>query len=167
MTPRELVKRALNGHEVPRPAVGPLAVHYCAKLTGVSLRDYTLKPDVLAACVIRYYERFQPDAVWLSADTWVNAQAMGGPVAFPGDNQPLGGTGEPLIKTATDIERIPAPDPSSQGRWPLMLNAMRRIRQGIGRGRLGHTRGRQLLKQRSGGFLEFVGKLGDSRTGHL
>lgn len=87
---------------------------------------------MLGDCVIRYYERFQPDAVWLSADTWVNAQAMGAAVDFPGENQPLGGTGEPLIQTANDIERIPAPDPSSQGRWPMMLDALRRIRIGVG-----------------------------------
>ncbi len=129
---KELVKRALSGLPVPRPAVGPLAVHYCAKLAGASLRDYTLKPGVLAGCVIRYHRKFRPDAVWMSADTWVNAQAMGAAVAFPGDDQPLGGTGEPLIKTAADIDRIPVPDPSSQGRWPLMLEAMRRIRKALG-----------------------------------
>lgn len=128
----ELVRRALGGFSPPRPAVGPLAVHYCAKLAGVSLRDYTLKPEVLADCVIKYYERFQPDAVWLSADTWVNAQAMGAQVSFPGEDQPLGGTGEPLVQTAADIARIPTPDPSSQGRWPLMLEAMRRIRAALG-----------------------------------
>jgi uroporphyrinogen decarboxylase len=129
---RELVQRALGGLPVPRPAVGPLAVHYCARLAGVSLREYTLAPGVLADCVIKYHERFQPDAVWLSADTWVNAQAMGARVRFPSEDQPLGGTGEPLIQTASDIGRIPAPDPSSQGRWPLMLEAMRRVRAALG-----------------------------------
>lgn len=132
MNSRELVQRALNGLPAPRPAVGPLAVHYCARLAGVSLRDYTLKPEVLADCVLRYYERFRPDAIWLSADTWVNAQAMGARVAFPDDHQPLGGTGEPLVRNTSDLQRIPSPDPSSQGRWPLMLEAMRRIRAGIG-----------------------------------
>ena len=47
-----------------------------------------------------YYERFRPDAVWLSADTWVTAQAMGAAVGFPGDDQPMGGLGEPLVRIA-------------------------------------------------------------------
>lgn len=132
MTSCELVKRALSGQSVPRPAIGPLAVHYCANLAGVSLRDYTLNPEVLADCVIRYHRKFQPDAVWMSADTWVSAQAMGAAVAFLGDDQPMGGDGEPLIKTVADIEHIPAPDPTSQGRQPLMLAAMRRIRKALG-----------------------------------
>ena len=132
ITSRQLVQRVLDGRPVPRPAVGPLAVHYCAAVAGVSIRDYTLNPEVLADCVIRYYHQFKPDAVWLSADTWVSAQAMGARVDFPGENQPLGGTGEPLIREASDIERLSPPDPTSQGRWPLMLDALRRIRRALG-----------------------------------
>ena len=132
MNSKELVTRSLRGLPIPRPAVGPLAVHYCARLAGVSLREYTLKPEVLADCVIKYYEQFQPDAVWLSADTWVNAEAMGARVAFPGENQPLGGTDKPLIQTAANIDRIPAPNPASPGRWPLMLAALRHVRKALG-----------------------------------
>lgn len=132
-TSRALVRRAIQGLPLPRPVVGPLAVHFCARLAGVSLADYTLKPQVLADCVVRYYEAFQPDAVWLSADTWVTAQAMGAPVAFSSPDQPLGGTGQPAIRTAADVDRIPRPDPGSQGRWPLMLEAMQRLRRALGR----------------------------------
>lgn len=132
MTSRELVSRALKGEPTPRPAVGPLAVHCTARLAGVSLRRFTLDAEVLADCVARYHREFQPDAVWLSADTWVSAGAMGAAVAFPGDDQPMGGTGEPLIQTAADLERIPQPDPTTHGRWPLMLDALRRIRTAVG-----------------------------------
>ena len=132
MTSKEIVQRALRGQPVPRPAVGPLASHYHATVGGVSLRDYTLKADVLADCVIQYHRKFQPDAVWMSSDTWVNAHAMGVPVDFPGDDQPMGGTGEPIVKTAADIDRIPPPDPATQGRWPMMLDALRRIRKALG-----------------------------------
>lgn len=132
LTSRQLVLRALAGDAVPRPATGPLAVHYCARLAGVSLRQYTTDPRVLADCVVRYYRRFRPDAVWLSADTWVTAQAMGAAVAFVHDDQPLGGSGAPAICTPADIARLPPPDPSSQGRWPLMLEALQRIREALG-----------------------------------
>ena len=129
---RELVSRALRGMPIPRPVHGPLAVHYCAHLAGVSLRDYTLNPRTLADCVLRYYETFRPDAVWLSADTWVSAQAMGASVGFPSGNQPMAGMGEPCIRSAADIDRIPPPDPGSQGRWPIMLESLRYIRKALG-----------------------------------
>ena len=127
----QVVAAALSGRETHRPATGPLAVHFCAAFAGVSLRDYSLDAKVLADCVVHYWERFQPDAVWLSADTWVTAEAMGAAVDFPGDNQPLCGVGKPPVRSANDIEQIPPPNPDTQGRWPLMLDALRRIRRNL------------------------------------
>ncbi len=129
---RQRVRRALAGRPGRLPAVGPLAVHYCAALAGVSLKQYTTDAAVLADCVVQYWETFRPDAVWLSADTWVTAEAMGAAVAFVSDDQPMGGTGAPAIQSAGDIDRIPPPDPASQGRCPLMLEAISRLRGALG-----------------------------------
>lgn len=129
---KEIVLRALQGQTNTRVATGPLAVHYCARLAGVSLRDYTSKARVLAECVLRYYDQFRPDAVWVSADTWVTAQAMGRAVAFPGTDQPMAGTPEPLIRSTADVARIPPPDPLRQGRWPLMIEAVGRVAEALG-----------------------------------
>jgi uroporphyrinogen decarboxylase len=132
LTPKQIVLCALRGEETPRPAVGPLAVHYCARVAGRSLREYTTDAEVLAECVIRYYDRFRPDAVWVSADTWVVAEAMGAAARFPDEEQPKCGTGEPLVRCAADVERIAPPDPHSQGRCPIMIEALRRIRSALG-----------------------------------
>jgi len=48
---RQLLLDAVCGRAIPRVPTGPLAVHYCARLAGVSLRDYTADPKVLADCV--------------------------------------------------------------------------------------------------------------------
>lgn len=127
MNSRDLVLAALRGQSVSRVPVGPLAVHYCAKFAGVSLRDYTTNATCLADAVVRYYERFQPDAVWVSADTWVSAEAMGAMVAASGDDQPIGGVGPPKVQKSTDIDRIPSPNVERQGRYPLMLQALKRV----------------------------------------
>lgn len=133
MTSKELVVATLQGKLVPRVPTGPLAVHYCAGLAGYSLRQYTTDAGALAESVIRYYERFRPDAVWLSADTWVSAEAMGATVGATGDDQPFGGLGEPLIRCAADVDRIPSPDVGVRGRYPTMLEALRRIVKALGR----------------------------------
>jgi MtaA/CmuA family methyltransferase len=129
---RTLVLETLAGRTVARAVTGPLAVHWCARQAGVAVRDYTLDPRVLADCVARYHERFRPDAVWLSADTWVSAQAMGAAVGFPGPDVPMGGMGPPCVRSAADIDRIPPPDPTAQGRYPLMLEATRLLRRAVG-----------------------------------
>lgn len=133
MNSRELVERTLAGDDVPRFPAGPLAVHYCARLAGVTVRRYTSDARVLADSVIRYRERFRPDAVWVSADTWVNAQAMGARVGAASDDLPWSGLGPPLVRTARDIDRIPPPDTSVQGRYPLMLEALGRVCEAAGK----------------------------------
>jgi MtaA/CmuA family methyltransferase len=127
-----IVLKALRGEAVPRIPAGPLAVHVCARWAGVSVRRYTTDASALAGAVLRYHEAFRPDAVWVSADTWVTAQAMGAAVDFPGDDQPMAGTGSPRIRKASDLASLPPPDPTAQGRWPLMLEAVRRVRAGLG-----------------------------------
>jgi MtaA/CmuA family methyltransferase len=129
---RALVHAALAGGNVARTPVGPLAVHYCAAVAGNTIRQYTLHARLLAESILRYYERFQPDVVWISADTWVSAQAMGATVDAEGDDQPFGGIGPPRIQTAHDIDRLPAAEPGSQGRYPLMLEALTRVVEQLG-----------------------------------
>ncbi len=133
MTSKQLVAAALQGLAVPRIPAGPLAVHFCAGVAGYTLRQYTTNPRTLAECVLRYYERFQPDAVWLSADTWVSAEAMGATVGAVDDRQPFGGLGGALVKTPDDLHAIPSPDVTQHGRYPLMLEALSLIVQALGR----------------------------------
>lgn len=133
MTPKQLFVSAVRGDPVPRMPVVPLAVHFCARVTGISLHRYTGDAAALAGAVCAYYERFRPDAVCLSADTWVSAQAMGAKVGPLAEDQPWGGLGEPRVRCLADVRAIPPPDPATQGRYPLMLDALRRVVAALGR----------------------------------
>jgi uroporphyrinogen decarboxylase len=130
---KQIVTSALVGQPVPRVPTGPLAVHFCSKVAGCSIRQYTTDPRLLAESVLRYFERFHPDAVWVSADTWVSAQAMGAKVGAIAEDQPFGRLGTPLVRTGRDIARIPPPQPAVQGRYPLMLEALARVVEALGK----------------------------------
>ncbi len=132
MTSRDLVKKALKGEPAPRPACGPLATFFCAADAGISLQKFTLSADVQVDCILRYQEKYRPDAVWVSVDTWVTAEAMGAPVFSPLGDQPLTGSPEGFISTARDLNRIPIPDPYSRGRQPIMLEVMTRVVEALG-----------------------------------
>ncbi len=132
MNSRQLVSAALQGQGIPRVATGPLAVHFCARVAGKTLREYSTNARTLADCVLRYYERFRPDAVWLSADTWVSAEAVGARVGATSDNQPFGGLGPPVVQRPSDIDRLPPPDVTRQGRYPLMLEALSHLVRELG-----------------------------------
>ncbi len=124
---------SLAGLPAPRVPVGPLAVHFCARVAGYTLHEYTTSARMLADSVIRYYERFRPDAVWVSADTWVSAEAMGARVGATDDDQPFGGIGEPLVQSVADLDRIPAPNVGQQGRYPLMIEALSTVVNRLGK----------------------------------
>lgn len=130
---KELVAAALRGETTHRVPTGPLAVHFCARIAGHSLHRYSTDAAALAESVLRYHERFRPDAIWVSADTWVSAEAMGARVGATNSDQPLGGMGEPAVRTVADLDRIPAPDVERQGRYPLMLEALSRVVAAVGR----------------------------------
>ncbi|MCP4788487.1 MAG: hypothetical protein GY903_03840 [Fuerstiella sp.] len=132
LTSKERVSSALRGEPIGRFPTGPLAVHFCAGLIGASLREYTLSAATLSRAVCHYAEQFDADAVWVSADTWVTAEAMGAPVTVAEADQPLSGNGVPGIKSADDVAAIPTPDVTRHGRYPLMTEAIRRVREGVG-----------------------------------
>jgi MtaA/CmuA family methyltransferase len=132
MTSKQLVLSALRGEPVPRVPVVPLTVHFCARVAGISLHRYTSEAAALADAVIRTCERFRPDAVCVSADTWVSAQAMGARVGPLTEDQPWGGLGEPRVRSLADVCAIPPPDVATQGRYPLMLDALRRVVKAVG-----------------------------------
>jgi uroporphyrinogen-III decarboxylase len=132
MTSRDLVKKALKGEPAPLPACGPLATFFCAAEAGISLQEFTLNADVQVDCILRYHEKYRPDAVWVSVDTWVTAEAMGAPVFSPLGDQPLTGPPEGFISTTRDLDRIPIPDPNSRGRQPIMLEVLTRVVEALG-----------------------------------
>ena len=131
---KKRVLRALKGKSLPTGAfpTGPLVTHYCAQLTGITMQEYTCDPEAMARSVITYYEKYLPDAVWISADTWVLAEAMGANVFFPDTDQPMCGTGLPLFEKSWDIDRIPPPDVSQQGRLLKMIESLKRVKDRIG-----------------------------------
>ena len=132
MIAKQMIHATLRGESVPRPVCGPLACHFCGRYYGVSLKDYTLNADTLADCVIRYHHEFRPDAVWISDETWIIAEAMGAAVRVLDDDQPMCGSPEPTYRGIEELAKIPAPDPTSLGRQPLMCQALRKVVREIG-----------------------------------
>jgi uroporphyrinogen-III decarboxylase len=49
------------------------------------------------------------------------------------EDQPWGGLGEPRVRSLADVRALPPPDPTRQGRYPLMLEALHRIVAAVGR----------------------------------
>ena len=78
--------------------------------------------ETLASSRIACLERFQYDGIYISADTWVTAEAMGAPVVHA-DNAPTAGT-TPFLENASFLDKLTPPDPKQDGRLPLLVKAV-------------------------------------------
>ncbi|HQE27256.1 MAG TPA: uroporphyrinogen decarboxylase family protein, partial [Phycisphaerae bacterium] len=64
------------------------------------------------------------DGVYIAADTWINAEAIGFPRVEHPPHEPARGHGT-WIESVDQIRELPMPDPNRSGRWPLMIDAVR------------------------------------------
>jgi len=102
------------------PIVGQAAAGFC----GVSIRQHAHDARTLARCQIECARRFGYDGVYIAADTWVNAEAVGFPHMEHPPDAPACGHGT-WLESVEQIDALELPDPRRSGRWPLMVEAVR------------------------------------------
>jgi uroporphyrinogen decarboxylase len=123
MTGKQRITAALRGESHDRVPVAPIVGQAAAGFCGVSIHEHAHNPRLLAQCQIECARRFGYDAVYISADTWVNAEAVGFPNIEHPNDAPACGHGD-WIETVEQIDTLPMPDPGRSGRWPLMIQAV-------------------------------------------
>ncbi|MBN1417438.1 MAG: uroporphyrinogen decarboxylase family protein [Planctomycetes bacterium] len=124
MTGRERVLAALRGEPQDRRAVVPIVGQAAARLCGMTVRAHASDPARLAGAQLACARRFGYDGVYIAADTWVNAEAVGLPGVFQPEDAPAEGHGG-WIRSEEDLARLSLPDPARAGRWPSMVEAVR------------------------------------------
>ncbi len=132
MTKKEKVSATLNGKKFNNYPNGLLTCHATAEYAGISIQEYSTDSAKLAKSVLAYYKKIKPDAVWISADTLITAEAMGLEIRFPSVDIPAQSSGKYIVKTIEDLERLPEPDPYRLGRMPVIINALKIVKEEIG-----------------------------------
>ncbi|NPV54471.1 MAG: hypothetical protein HPY71_13310 [Firmicutes bacterium] len=129
MSSRERVLCALRRERHDRVPVTPLVGHYAARIFGISIGAYSRSASLLAKSIVAAQRQFGYDAVYVAADTWVNAEAMGCVLTYPEDSPPFG---RPIISSSDELKNLRLPDPQRDGRWPLMLRAVELVAKELG-----------------------------------
>ncbi len=124
MTGKQRALAALRGEPQDRVPVIPIVGQAGAALCGVSIREHAHNARTLARCQVECARRFGYDGLYIAADTWVNAEAVGFPHVEHPPNAPACGHGT-WIESAEQLEGLALPDPKQAGRWPLMVEAVR------------------------------------------
>ena len=114
----------LDGRNPLRPPVFPMVVaDHAARLAGVKVRAAATDPAILARALAVARELYASDLARVFADTVVEAEAMGATVELPEDDNAL------LVAPPAAVREA---DPERDGRMPVILEAVRRLRRELG-----------------------------------
>ncbi|PIE35930.1 hypothetical protein CSA56_02045 [candidate division KSB3 bacterium] len=122
MTSLERVLAVFHGQQADRIPVIPIIGQAAARLNGITMSEELQSPETLAESRIACLKRFGYDGLYISADTWVAAEAMGAPVEYA-DDAPTAGT-TPLLDDMQKLDQLKASDPKQDGRLPFLVKAV-------------------------------------------
>jgi uroporphyrinogen decarboxylase len=101
-----------------------------SRAVGVKVGRILRDPDLFARALVSSYETYGYDGVRVSCDVTVEAEALGGKVAYPED---AGGSMiEHPVHSRADLDRLKVPKPLTDGRMPLMLKTVSLVRSRVG-----------------------------------
>jgi uroporphyrinogen decarboxylase len=131
------VERHCTTLEMKEPDRVPVAPSFLTRAigtAGVRQYDYHTNPDVLAAAQIGHCERYDFDGVFISSDNVIMYEALGGRIVFKDEHSYPFWT-DPLLDDSRDLSRLKVPDPSTDGRMPVVIEAARLAAERVGRQR--------------------------------
>jgi uroporphyrinogen decarboxylase len=92
--------------------------------------EVILDPEKLAACWIATIEEFDYDWAWLQIDDCIEFEPLG--VGCKGEGDILRATCEYLPAEPATLKKLKMPDPKKDGRMPIHLEAIRKVRNHFG-----------------------------------
>ena len=122
MTALERVLAVFQGGQPDMLPVLPIIGQAAARLNQLTFSAELKSPEILAESRIACLKRFGYDGLYISAETWVAAEAMGAPVAYF-DDAPVQGV-TPLLAEKAHIAQLRPADPARDGRLPLLVQAV-------------------------------------------
>ena len=130
MTGRDLVLAALKRQETPRVPWVPFTGVHIGSLKGVDAERLLKSADLLVACGVEANRRYQPDGQPVIFDLQVEAEILGCGLQWAKDAPPAVAT-HPLASGYEGLKDLALPRPED-GRLPIILDAMRRLKEEIG-----------------------------------
>jgi uroporphyrinogen decarboxylase len=130
LSSRERVLRIVHGGEADCVPVAPYMYDLAAIAAGVALRDYYLDANAMVRAQLRLHEIVGQDVICIGSDNFYIAEGFGCETTRSDDElpslviSPLG--------SIEDVYRLEVPDPRTQGRMPLMLEAIGMLRRAVG-----------------------------------
>jgi uroporphyrinogen decarboxylase len=101
-----------------------------AVAVGMRLLDYYTDAQSLASAQLALHEKVGQDVISVGADNYYIAEGFGCQTTRPEDELPA--LEKPAVGSLRDVHGLTVPDPETQGRMPVMLEAIRAVRRNVG-----------------------------------
>jgi uroporphyrinogen decarboxylase len=124
------MRATLSGDAADRVPVFPMIVSGTARWAGVPISRFAADPGVMADCLMSAQKRASYDAIHVSLNVTVEAEAVGALVEQPHDDLPY--VVAPVLVEPADLLRLKVPDPLTDGRLPIFVEATRIVARDVG-----------------------------------
>ena len=130
MTSLERVNAAYSLREPDRIPVFPMVTYASGSPLGYSIREYCHDVEKMVKGQLHLQKWLDCDFVLSFVDVWVFAEAVGVKLDFPENNTPK--PVESPVKSSEDIDKLEVPDPKRDGRLPIIVEGIDRLRKQVG-----------------------------------
>lgn len=130
LSSRERVLRAIRREATDCVAVAPYMYDVAVAVTGVSLLDFYTDADAMAEAQLRLHELLDQDVICVGSDNFYIAEGFGCQTTH--EEQELPALTRPAVDSLADVFGVRPLDPESDGRMPLMLEGIRKVREAVG-----------------------------------
>jgi uroporphyrinogen decarboxylase len=128
MTGKERISLTLQGQKADKTPWVPFAGVHAGKLLGYTAREVSTDLEKLVASLLEVNRLYRPDGQPVMFDLQIEAEILGCELLWA-ENSPPTVSSHPLAETQEIPSRIPLP---TEGRLPLELEAIRRLKTAVG-----------------------------------
>lgn len=125
----ERVRKAIAFEEPDVVPVGPYVANHTARLAGMKIKTYCTNGKEMARANLQAWERYGYDIIFPDCDNYYMAEGLGIQTNFPEDDIPS--MEKPPLDDMNGVFDIEVPDPTKDGRMPVILEAIRLIKEQV------------------------------------
>ncbi|KLU63022.1 uroporphyrinogen decarboxylase [Peptococcaceae bacterium CEB3] len=130
LTSLERIRRAVDLGQSDCIPVAPYMGNHGAAVAGVSIDKYCQSSELMAEAQYKAWQIYQQDAVVAQSDNYYIAEGFGITVEHHPNGTPTLKT--PVVNELKDIDRLKVPNPYTDGRMPIYLEAIKRLAKLVG-----------------------------------
>lgn len=124
------IRKCIKLQKPTRVPVLGLSEEFDVRMAGEVYSNYNSNSKVMAKCQIEAIKKFDYDWAWLQVDDCIEFEVLG--VGVKGEGNILPATCQYLPATFETLRKLIMPNPKKDGRMPVLLDAIKRIKDEFG-----------------------------------